>query len=140
MGYCEAQQSYTKGVAYGQGILRYDQARECTHQHLMRLYYRAGDRTGALRQYDRCVTALTREFNLQPSRETVALYEQIRADRLDEIASPPTEAHRRPNDSSEMELLYELHKQLDQVQASLFSFQHQVQRELAALKGKVIGG
>jgi DNA-binding SARP family transcriptional activator len=136
MGYCETQRSYTKGVAYGQGILRYDQARECTHQHLMRLYYRAGDRTGALRQYDRCAAALAKEFNLQPSHETVALYEQIRADQLDETAAQPMETSRQPDDRSGTNLLLEIHKQLDQIQFGLSSFQQQVQHELAALKAR----
>lgn len=134
MGYCEAHQLYTKGVAYGQDILRYDQARESTHQQLMQLYYLSGDRTDALRQYDRCAAALKREFNLSPSRETVDLYEQIRLDQLVEIDGSPDLAKRRTNDRPETDLLHDLYRQLGQIQASLSSVQRQVQHELAALK------
>ena len=48
----------------------------------MRLHYLSGDRTTALREYARCVQALKREFDLPPMQATVALYEQIRAERL----------------------------------------------------------
>lgn len=84
MDYCEANGGYEAGLGYGQRILRYDRARERTHRRLMRLHYLAGDRTGALRQYARCVSALAGELGVEPSRSTVQLYEQIRADRLAE--------------------------------------------------------
>jgi two-component SAPR family response regulator len=58
MDYCEASRDYDAGLAYGTRILRHDLARERTHRRLMRLYYLAGDRTSALRQYDRCVQIL----------------------------------------------------------------------------------
>lgn len=61
MDFCEGQGEYEDGLNYGVRILRYDQARERTHRQLMRLYYLAGDRTAALRQYDRCVEALRRD-------------------------------------------------------------------------------
>jgi DNA-binding SARP family transcriptional activator len=83
MGYCLLQGDYEAGLAYGDRILRQDRARERTHQWMMRLHYLAGDRTGAIRQYDRCVAALRDELDLAPSRRTEALYEQIRADRLE---------------------------------------------------------
>ena len=47
-----------RGLAHGQRLLRLDPAREVTHRQLMRLYAACGDRTGALRQYGRCVQAL----------------------------------------------------------------------------------
>ncbi len=79
--YCEAQGEYESGLTYGDRILSYDGARERTHRRLMRLYYLAGDRTAALRQYDSCVKALHRELAVEPSPRTVALCEQIRAAR-----------------------------------------------------------
>jgi DNA-binding SARP family transcriptional activator len=60
-GYCEAHRECETGLAYGTRILRYEPARECTHQRMMRLHYLASDRTAALRQYDRCVIALNKE-------------------------------------------------------------------------------
>jgi hypothetical protein len=56
----------------------------------MRLRYLAGDRTGALRQFERCAAALDSELDVLPSRATVHLYEQIRGDRLPAAnAAPP---------------------------------------------------
>src|SRR6185437_12330413 len=78
MDHCRWRGWLVRGVAYGQLILRRDPAREFTHRQLMRLYYHAGDRTSALRQYDRCKLAVAREFSLAPSAETVSLYEQLR--------------------------------------------------------------
>jgi DNA-binding SARP family transcriptional activator len=90
MDYCEAHEHYEAGLAYGTRILRCDGARERTHRRLMRLYYLAGDRTAALRQYERCVQALRRELAVCPAVRTVALYEQIRTERLGK--SPPSSA------------------------------------------------
>ena len=58
MGYCESRERFARAIAYGQAILRYDRARERTHRELMRLYYLTGDRTAAMRQYERCTRAL----------------------------------------------------------------------------------
>jgi len=89
MGYAEARQEYETALMYGCRILRLDRARERTHAWLMRLQYLAGDRTGALRQFERCVAALEEELGVEPARRTVALYERIRADRgVDSVAAP----------------------------------------------------
>ena len=61
-------------------MLREDRARERTHRRLMRLYYLAGDRTGALRQYERCAAALRQELDVEPSRRTSELERRIRRD------------------------------------------------------------
>ena len=49
----------------------------------MRLQFLAGNRTGALRQYERCVIALDQELGVKPAKWTTELYDQIRADQLD---------------------------------------------------------
>jgi len=46
----------------------------------MRLLYLAGDRTGALRQFERCRNALSDELGVAPGQRIRALYERIRAD------------------------------------------------------------
>jgi DNA-binding SARP family transcriptional activator len=88
MVYFEARREYETGLSYGQRILQCDRAHERTHWRMMRLYYLAGDRTAALRQYNRCVAALEQELGVKPARWTVALYEQIRADQLPDPAQP----------------------------------------------------
>jgi DNA-binding SARP family transcriptional activator len=136
MGHCEARRWYARGVGYGQCILRYDPARESTHRQLMRLYYRAGDRTTSLRQYDRCAVMVAKHFDVRPSRETVALYHQIRTDRLEE-ASARTAAEPRPVDEPGSSLVLDLHARLDHIQAGLSALQDQVRQEMAAIRRAV---
>ncbi len=88
MGYCQTVREPERGLSYGERILQHDCARERTHRMMMRLYHLAGDRTGALRQYERCATALSEELDVKPARGTVRLYEQIRKDQLEEGPEP----------------------------------------------------
>jgi DNA-binding SARP family transcriptional activator len=138
MGHCEASQHYAKGVAYGQCILRFDPARESTYRKLMRLYYRAGDRTTALRQYDRCAAAMAEHFGVQPSRQTVALYHQVRTDRVEPGGGQASTAQRSEAQPGG-DLLLGLHARLDHVQASLAAFQSEVQQELASISRVLTG-
>jgi len=80
--YCETSQRFEEGLHYGSLILRCDQSREKAHRRMMRLRYLIGDRTGALRQYERCVQILRVEFGVEPSKRTVDLSNMIRADTL----------------------------------------------------------
>ena len=80
MDHATEHEDYEAGQAYGAKILSYDRASERTYRRLMRLLYRAGDRTGALRQYQRCVNALREELGVKPERRTRQLYEQLRVE------------------------------------------------------------
>ena len=94
----ESQQDYETAVAYGILTLRHDHAREHTHRSLMRLYYLAGNRTEALRQYGRCVEALDKELSVSPAESTIALYHQIKSDHLTEPMSiTPSAMYPVPN-------------------------------------------
>jgi DNA-binding SARP family transcriptional activator len=84
MCYCESRSMYQKGLEYGERVLGLDRAHERTHQRMVRLLYLSGDRAGALRQYDRCVRALAEELDVKPAAKTRRLYEQVRADRLED--------------------------------------------------------
>jgi DNA-binding SARP family transcriptional activator len=75
----ESQGHVDATLAWSERILAADPAHERTYQRSMRVLYVAGDRTGALRQFQRCTTALSRELDVTPSPETVALMQQIRA-------------------------------------------------------------
>jgi DNA-binding SARP family transcriptional activator len=90
MEHCESSQRYEYGVEYGNRILRYDLARERTHYRLMRLLCLAGNRTEALRQFERCSAVLQEELGVVPSRSTRELHLQILAERLE--PSPQAEA------------------------------------------------
>ena len=53
---------------------------EAAHRRLMQVLARAGQRALALQQYERCRQILEDELGIAPETETVALYEQLRAD------------------------------------------------------------
>jgi hypothetical protein len=134
MGYCEAHQEYEVGLDYGNLILRYDRASERTHRRLMRLQYLVGDRTAALRQYQRCAAALEEELKARPSRTTRALYDQIRADEIEKPASltPGTAAAgSRPEPSAP---LPEVLGCLNQFARTLDDLQRQIQRQIQAVE------
>jgi DNA-binding SARP family transcriptional activator len=89
MAACEAHGDFEDGIELGAQMLRRDPARERTHRRLMRLQYQAGDRTAALRQYQRCVVALERELGVAPAGSTQKLNAQIRADFVSETRETP---------------------------------------------------
>lgn len=70
---------YDVAASVCERILTLDPARERSHRQLMRLRYLAGDRTGALHQYERCVDVLDENFGVSPAASTKQLYDQIRA-------------------------------------------------------------
>ncbi|MVN87096.1 AAA family ATPase [Deinococcus sp. HMF7620] len=57
--------------------LHTDPVSEDAYRTLMRLHYLNGDRAAALRTYQRCVTAIEREFGSAPSAETHRLAEEL---------------------------------------------------------------
>jgi DNA-binding SARP family transcriptional activator len=77
MGYCEVHGDYEAGIGYGNEILRFDCAHERTHRRMMRLYDLSGNRSEALRQYERCQAALHAELAVNPSNRTKALFQRI---------------------------------------------------------------
>ncbi len=88
MAHCEFHKEYEEGMVYGRCVLRFDRAHERTHRRMMRMQYLAGDRTAALRQYERCCSALDEELGVKPARHTQALYQQIFDDTFDRTAPP----------------------------------------------------
>jgi hypothetical protein len=120
MGYCEVQHDYEAGLMYGALLLRYDPARERTHRRLMRLHYLAGDRTAALRQYERCVAALEEELSVKPARRTVMLYRRIRSDQVGEpvvgVLDSPLPGEKRTSLCSILDHLRQLESELDELQ------------------------
>ena len=65
-------------VDLGQRLLTLDFCREDLYRLLMRAYARLGQPQLALRQYQTCLRQLRLEFGLDPARETVELYDQVR--------------------------------------------------------------
>jgi DNA-binding SARP family transcriptional activator len=75
---CEARRETEQGLAYAKRMLALDPADEQAYRHLMRLRAQAGNRTRALREFQRCERVLVRELGVKPSPHTLALYESIR--------------------------------------------------------------
>jgi DNA-binding SARP family transcriptional activator len=84
--YCEVHQLYELGIDFCDRVLAIDDAREQTHCRLMTLRYLSGDRTGAIRQYERCKVTLREELDLLPSQNTNYLLKQIRGECLESVA------------------------------------------------------
>jgi DNA-binding SARP family transcriptional activator len=78
MAHAESSGLHELGLSYGERLLRQDRASERTHRRMMRMRNLAGDRTGALRQFDRCARALREELDVGPSPATLAMAEAIR--------------------------------------------------------------
>ena len=133
--YCEAHRAYELGRDYGERILRIDRAREHTHRRLMRLRYLAGDRTGALRQYERCRTILDEELGVGPARATQTLYDEIRADG----AAPAAEPAAPPASAAPPATLPERLDHVASLQQQIAGFQAHLQQEIDALQHAIRG-
>ncbi|MFQ5615328.1 MAG: BTAD domain-containing putative transcriptional regulator, partial [Anaerolineales bacterium] len=70
---------YQEGLAYTARLLALDPWREEAHRQKMLLLARTAQRSAALKQYDKCRRILAEELDVEPSHETKALYERIRA-------------------------------------------------------------
>jgi DNA-binding SARP family transcriptional activator len=132
MNYCEAHHQYEMGQVYGSHILRLDRASERTHRQLMNLQYLSGDRTAALRQYERCAAALDEELGVKPDKRTAALYQQIKADHFE--ITPPAPAAPQPQAETVPISLPELLGRLKQLQTILADVQHRVQKDIKAVE------
>ena len=129
MSYSQEHQEYEAGQGYGSTILRYDRASERTYRRLMHLQYMAGDRTGALRQYERCVAALNEELGVKPERRTKALYENIRADILQKVEPVDAQPASVPTVT-----LPEVLGRLKRLQMVLAAVQKRVQRDIQSVE------
>jgi TolB-like protein/DNA-binding SARP family transcriptional activator/Tfp pilus assembly protein PilF len=65
-------------AAAARKLVNFDPTHEGGVRRLMTAFVKMGDRTQAVREYERCRQALRNQLDLSPSKETVALYEAIR--------------------------------------------------------------
>jgi DNA-binding SARP family transcriptional activator len=70
-------QQLDKSIHHWQSTLTIDSCLESAHYGLMRCYLRQGKRGLALRQYQRCVTALRDELNASPGKAIQRQYQRI---------------------------------------------------------------
>ncbi|MCL4299121.1 MAG: AAA family ATPase [Anaerolineae bacterium] len=73
---------YRAGIEQAKRLLQLDPLQEEGHRQLMRLLVYSGQRNAALAQYDTCRRILADELGVEPTPETTALYERIRAGEL----------------------------------------------------------
>jgi DNA-binding SARP family transcriptional activator len=138
MAYCEAHGQYELGLECGTCALRYDVAHERVHRRLMRLYYLAGGRTAALRQYERCVALLREELGVDPSARTLALYQQIRSGRLMAHSQAIAKGDGRASQEAPPTLEEALHH-LQQLQTTVAKVDHRLQEVLQTVEAALDG-
>ena len=80
--YCEARGDYPAAQAYARQQIALEPWSEEAHRTLMRVLTLDGQRSAALHQYCTCRDLLRDELGVEPTEETVALYEAIRAGML----------------------------------------------------------
>jgi DNA-binding SARP family transcriptional activator len=129
VGYLQYHGEYEVAQGYGATILKYDPARERTHRQLMHLYSLAGDRTSALRQFERCAAALKQELGVRPEKKTVELYERIKSDQM---------SHADPAENlvslTQKPLSPDILSRLKQLQAIVSGVQRRIQRDIKAVE------
>jgi DNA-binding SARP family transcriptional activator len=128
--YSGQRHEYEAGQSYGEMILRHDPAQERAHRQLMSLFYAAGDRTAALRQYDRCVAALKQELGVPPERRTTSLYERIKTGQGESDSAEIDLSSSLPALSSQPDVV--LH--LKVLQRLLGAVQRRIQRDITAFE------
>lgn len=72
------QGDYAAAIGVAQQVLTLDELAEDMHRRLIELYAASGDRSAALRQFERCAVVLERELGVSPLPETRAVYEAVR--------------------------------------------------------------
>jgi DNA-binding SARP family transcriptional activator len=132
MIYCEAHGEYELGLDCGSRALQCDVAYERIHRRMMRLHYLAGDRTGALRQYQQCVSFLREELDVEPSARTVSLCERIRSGRP--LTRPGTPSERPGAADQRLLSAPEALQQLEQLQTAFLELQCQFQETVEAFE------
>ncbi len=75
--YHQIRHEYPEAISYARRLVSMDGWREESHLILMRLLFNAGQRSAALKQYQRCRRILLEEFGVEPQPETVRLYQEI---------------------------------------------------------------
>jgi TolB-like protein/DNA-binding SARP family transcriptional activator len=66
-------------AAAARKLINFDPTHEGAVRSLMTAFAKMGDRVQAIREYERCLQALRSKADLQPSKETVAVYDTIRS-------------------------------------------------------------
>ena len=100
--------NYPEAKTYASRLLAFDPWREEAHRQLMLLQARTGQFSASLSQYELCKKILDKELGVQPSLETTALYERIRAARQSARHNIPASSSEFIGREKELEKLRQL--------------------------------
>jgi WD40 repeat protein/DNA-binding SARP family transcriptional activator len=81
----EQRGEYQQALPFARRQVELEPWLEEAHQQLMRLLAVDGQRSAALAQYESCRRALDRELDVEPTPETIQLYESIRDGKLEKV-------------------------------------------------------
>jgi DNA-binding SARP family transcriptional activator len=95
----EHRREYNTAAAYAKNIVELEPWSESSHRRLMALLAASGKRSAALKQFQTCKSILASEFEVQPSPDTIALYEKIKDWKID--TSPSSEDSLLPSNQDE---------------------------------------
>lgn len=70
---------FTAAIAAARRLVELDRLSEANHRTLIETYFRAGQRSLALRQYNACAEIVQREFGVGPEPETLALQRRLQS-------------------------------------------------------------
>lgn len=76
-------------LTFARRWLALDSLHELAHEQLIRLYWQAGQRAEAMRQYQACAQILQKELGVPPSDALQALYRQIQKEEAPVLPKPP---------------------------------------------------
>jgi len=95
--YYERRGDYARAQRHAWRQVKLEPWHEEAHRQLMRLLALDGQRSAALAQYEACRHALAEELHIDPTEETTALYESIRAgETAPQPLRPPASLHNLP--------------------------------------------
>ena len=78
ISYHEQRKEYKQACEYGERLITLEPWSESSHRTLMRLLAMSGKRSAALKQYHDCVEILDNELGVNPTSETIELFEKIK--------------------------------------------------------------
>ena len=91
--YNTARGYYAAGIDYTARLLALEPWQEEFHQQMMLLLALSGQRSGSLHQYEVCRNILSRELGVEPSADTVLLFQQVQAGKVTIPPPPPIPRH-----------------------------------------------
>lgn len=135
---CAALGDSERGLGHARRMLAIDPAMERAHCHVMRLHALAGNRTEALREYQRCEKVLMEELGVTPSAATCALHQSIREGHCDHArpAAMPVQAGFIDPLALDLPALV---RHLERLQASFAGIAADLRQQLSSPKSGVAG-